>query len=74
MINWKGHGRKRSWPNFKAGYYPSICLEKLRKTIENITQDNRSSGQDLNPESPEYKAGVLTTRRRLFVAKEWNII
>jgi hypothetical protein len=27
---------------------------------ENISQDSRSPGQDLNPEPPEYEAGVLT--------------
>jgi hypothetical protein len=29
MVNWKGFRRERSWPNL--GYYPSICLEELRK-------------------------------------------
>jgi hypothetical protein len=29
-MNWKGRGRKRSWPN--VSYYPGICLEGLRRT------------------------------------------
>jgi hypothetical protein len=27
-------------------------------------QDSRSLGENLNPEPPEYEAGVLTTRRQ----------
>jgi hypothetical protein len=41
--------------------YPDICLEGLRKTIKNLSQDNRSSDQYLNLWPPEYEAGVLTT-------------
>jgi hypothetical protein len=33
MKNWKGFGRKWSWPNLR--YYPGIHLEGLRKTTEN---------------------------------------
>lgn len=29
IMNWKGSGRKQSWPNLR--YYPGICLEELRK-------------------------------------------
>jgi hypothetical protein len=42
MINWKGHGRKRLWPNLK--FYSGTCLEDLRKTTENLSQDSRSLG------------------------------
>jgi hypothetical protein len=28
VMNWKGRGRKRSWPNLR--YCPGICLEELR--------------------------------------------
>jgi len=31
MMNWKGFGRKRSWPNFKVAYYPGNRLQGLRK-------------------------------------------
>jgi hypothetical protein len=42
-------------------YYPCICLDGLRKTMENLSQYSWSPGRDLNPASPEYEAGVLTT-------------
>jgi hypothetical protein len=65
MMNWKGCERKRSWPNLR--YYPSICLEGPRKTVQNLSQDSWSPGRDLNPRPPEYEAGVLTTRLRRWV-------
>jgi hypothetical protein len=58
-MNWKGCGRKRSCPNKR--YYPGICLEELRKTMKDLSQDSRSPGRDLKPGTPEYEAGVLTT-------------
>jgi hypothetical protein len=42
-------------------YYPSICLEGLRKTMKNLNQESWSLGRDLNPGSLKYKAGMLTT-------------
>jgi hypothetical protein len=33
----------------------------------NLSQDRRSPGRDLNPESSEYEVGVLTTRSRCSV-------
>jgi hypothetical protein len=30
-------------------YYPSVCLERLRKTTNIISQDSSFLGQDLNP-------------------------
>jgi hypothetical protein len=60
IMNWKGCGRKQSWPNLR--YYPSICLEGLRKTTKYLRQGSRSPGRDLNLGSPEYEAGVLTIR------------
>jgi hypothetical protein len=58
-MNWKRCGIKRSWPNLRR--YPGICVEGLRKTTTNLSQDSRSPGRDLNPGPPEYE-GVLTTR------------
>jgi hypothetical protein len=60
MVNWKGCGRKHSWPNLR--YYPKICQEGLRENMKNFSQDSQCPGQDLNPVSPKYEAGVLTTR------------
>jgi hypothetical protein len=33
-MNWKGHGRKWSWPNLR--YYPGIFLEGLRKNMKEL--------------------------------------
>jgi hypothetical protein len=57
MMNWKGCGRKGLWPNGR--YYPSTCMNGLRKTTKNISQDSRPPGRDLNPGLPEYKALCL---------------
>jgi hypothetical protein len=65
MMNWKGCGRKRQWPNL--GYYLSIYREGPKKTMRNLGQDNGFPGRDLNPGPPEYEAGVLTTRPRCSV-------
>jgi hypothetical protein len=34
MMNWKGHGKKRLWPNSR--HYPGIRLEGLSKTKKAI--------------------------------------
>jgi hypothetical protein len=67
-MNWKGCGRKWSWPNLR--YYPGICLEGLGETTRNLSQDNRSPGGDLNPGPPEYEARVLSCRRWRSLAAE----
>jgi hypothetical protein len=60
-MNWKGCGRKQSWPNLR--YYPSIYLEELRQTIKNLGHDRWSLDRDLKPVPPEYE-GVFTTEPR----------
>lgn len=48
MMNWKGFGKKRPWPELK--YYPSICLERKgleareRGTIRNTVAFVRGGG------------------------------
>jgi hypothetical protein len=61
LINWKGFGRKRSWPNLKI----------LSRNLTGGTEENDENPQDiwrldreLNPGCPEYGAGVLATRLR----------
>jgi hypothetical protein len=49
-----------SWPDL--WYYPGICLERMRKTTENLSQDSQSPGQDLKMGPTKYEAGLLTTR------------
>jgi hypothetical protein len=47
MMNWKGFGKKRSWPNFKllSRYLSGVTEEKLK----NHSQNSRSPGPGLNP-------------------------
>jgi hypothetical protein len=58
MMNCKGCGRTRSWPNLR--YYPDIFLG-TEENYENLSPDSRSPGRDMNPGSPKYEAEVLTT-------------
>jgi hypothetical protein len=46
------------------GYYPCMFSGGLRYTTKTLSQGSRFPGPDLNPERPEYEAGVLTTRPR----------
>jgi len=41
-------------------YYPTFCLEELRKTTKNIDQDGRFPCRDSNFGHPEYTWGALT--------------
>jgi hypothetical protein len=61
-MNWEGVGRKRSWPNFKAGLLSRGSPRGAEENNETVSQDSQSQGRDLNPRPPEHKAGVLTTR------------
>jgi hypothetical protein len=65
MMNWKGFGRKRSWPNFKVLFpnSPGVTSEYH----ENFSYDSRSPGQDLKPGPPEYEEEVITIQLRRFV-------
>jgi hypothetical protein len=70
MMNWKGFGRKRSWPNFKA-----LCrhsLDGLMKTTKSSVRIAGHWGQDLNPRPPEYEDGVLTTQARRSVLRKYR--
>jgi hypothetical protein len=60
MMNWKGFGRTRSWPNWR--FYSCIHQEGLTKHRKISLENDRLWGQDLNPRLPECEAGVLTTR------------
>jgi hypothetical protein len=61
-MNWKGCGRERSLCNLR--YYPGICLDGLRKIMENLNHNSRYPGRDLNTRSPECGAGALPCRPR----------
>jgi hypothetical protein len=58
-MNWKGCGRKPSWPNLT--YYSRPCLEGLRKSTKNFRQDRRCPDQHLNPGHSEYEGGNHST-------------
>jgi hypothetical protein len=45
IMNWKGYGRKQSWPNLR--YYPQISLKGQRKTTNSL--GIASPDHDLNP-------------------------
>jgi hypothetical protein len=62
MVNWKGFGRNRSWPNVKVASQHSIG--GTEENHDNVSQDSLSLGRNLNPRPPEYEAGVLTARPR----------
>jgi hypothetical protein len=59
MMNWKGFGRKRSWPDFKVLSQQSPG--GTEKNYENLSQDSRSPSRDLNPRPLKHEAKVLTT-------------
>jgi hypothetical protein len=56
MMNWKGCGRKWSWPNVRC--CTGICLEGLKKKTKTLNQNSWYSGRDLNLGPPEYEAWV----------------
>jgi hypothetical protein len=68
MINWKGFGRMRSWPNFKvlSRHSPG----GLWKSTKNLSQDRRSPGRDLNSGTPEYE--VTTTFCRFSIEHSYK--
>jgi hypothetical protein len=47
MMHWKGHGRKRSWPNLKllSQHLPG----GTEKNHKDFIQRSRFAGRDLNP-------------------------
>jgi hypothetical protein len=53
------YGRKWSWPNIR--HNSSICLEVLRKTVRNLSEDNLSLGWDLSLRPSKCKVEALTT-------------
>jgi len=55
MVNWKGFGRKRWWPNFKI--LSRHSPEGTEENHENIKKDIRSPG-------PRSERGILRIQRR----------
>jgi len=44
---------KQLWPNLM--YYPCICLEALKNTINNLKQGSSYLGRDMNPGPPKWR-------------------
>jgi hypothetical protein len=61
MMNWKGCGRKRSWPDFEV---LSRTLPGGTDENHEMPQDSLSLGRYLNPGPPEYEAELLGIRPR----------
>jgi hypothetical protein len=59
---WIGKDLEDSGRGLILSYYLPGGTEK---NYENLRQDSRSPGRDLNPWPSEYEAGLLTTRPRL---------
>jgi hypothetical protein len=62
MINWKGFGRKRSWPDFKVLFRHSPW--GTEENTVNLSWDIRSPSRVLNPGPPKDEAGLFITRPR----------
>jgi hypothetical protein len=62
MINWKDFEGSGSCVILRL--FPGIRLEGLRKTTKYPNKDSRFPVRELNPEPPEYEAGVSSTRPR----------
>jgi hypothetical protein len=57
-VNGKGYGKKRLCTNLR--YYLGNCQEGPEENGENLGQDSRYLGRDLNPVLHDYKAGMLS--------------
>jgi hypothetical protein len=59
---------ERIWkeaPVAYSRYYPSICLEKLRKTTKTLSQNSRSPVRDSNLALSKYMSRALMYTRML---------
>jgi hypothetical protein len=56
---------ERMWMEVVRAYFKvlsSICLQGLKKTMKNLSQDSQSPGQELDLGVPEYEARMLTSQ------------
>jgi hypothetical protein len=51
MMNWKGVGRERSWPNFKVGLLSGYSPGGTEVNHKNINQGSRSPEPRIEPET-----------------------
>jgi hypothetical protein len=75
MMIWIGYGRKWSW--CMSRYYPSCCLEGVRKVLRNVSQDSQWLSEDSNQLLLEHVLEVLLLEMEhswlRSYAKSWNI-
>jgi hypothetical protein len=64
MMNCKGFGRKRSWPNLI--YYTGIRLEGVRKTTKKLKQDSWSPGPKFEPETSRIRSRSVNNSAMTF--------
>jgi hypothetical protein len=57
IMNWEACGWKQSWSNLR--YYSGIYLERLRKTMETVSQSIQWHGWDSNQAFPKYESQAL---------------
>jgi hypothetical protein len=62
MMNWKGCGTKRRWPDLSS--YLGNFWRNWGNPREETCQNSRSPVQYLNPGPPKYEAEMLTTQPR----------
>jgi hypothetical protein len=58
LMNWKGFGRKRSWPD-RDDIPEFVFLVGLRITTKSLTQDSQCPGRDPNRARPECESRAL---------------
>jgi hypothetical protein len=64
---------ERSGCGLILGYYPDSCVEGLRKTTKNLSEDSLSPDRNLNQRPSEYETGVLTTRPQCSVYRSLTV-
>jgi hypothetical protein len=64
ISEWAGKDVEGSGHGLILCYSARVCLNGLRKSMNYLNRDSRYPGRNLNPETPEYEAGALTTRQR----------
>jgi hypothetical protein len=56
-MNWKGFGKKLSWPEWRDS--PEIYLQELKKSHEISVRIDGDPAKNLDPTSTSYQAEVL---------------